>query len=114
MTKIKLPKEVVSIIYHCHQCGGKHTFGRDYFEELDIPELCPGCGTPFIQEDRYSRLEADTSEDLDAKKRDLLRKRGVLPDEPKPQDPNEIKERRMRALRDELARLESIEVNEDK
>jgi hypothetical protein len=102
-----LSADVVAVVYYCHACQGKHTYGRDYFTGTGkAPETCPNCSTPFVQEDRVLRVEADTSETLDAKRRDLFAKRGnALPSRPKPDDPKEIKRQRIQTLEAELQRL---------
>lgn len=105
--KEDLPADVLTVIYHCHNCGGKDTYGRDYFTQVGTPSNCQSCGTPYIQEDRIPRLESDTSDDLDAKKATLMARRGVVVDaKPKPIDPQEIKRQRVNELRAELDQLE--------
>lgn len=112
MSKIKaadLPVDLVAVIYYCHACDGKHTFGRDFMAETGAyPDACPACGAVFVQDDRVARVEADAPEDLEARKRDLFAKRGrALPVERKPDNPEEIRTRRIRTLEDELGRLKA-------
>ncbi|MGI5288019.1 hypothetical protein ACQEVF_32405 [Nonomuraea polychroma] len=104
---LQLPADLVAVVYFCHVCEGKHTYGRDYVTETGgLPTACPNCSTPFVQEDRVLRVEADTFEGLEAKKRDLFAKRGrALPGRPKPDDPKEIKKQRIHGLEEELRRL---------
>lgn len=107
MAKETLPAEVVSIVYHCHVCKSKHTFGRDYFSDVGTPDKCGTCDTPLIQEDRITRNENDTADDMSMKKDDLLRKRGEnVPVREKPDDPEAMKRQRIRELREEADRLE--------
>lgn len=104
---VDLPADLVAVVYYCHACGGKHTYGRDYMADTgSFPDACPACSTAFVQDDRVARVEADSPEVLEAKKLDLFAKRGqALPVEAKPDDPQEIREQRVRVLEAELNKL---------
>lgn len=104
-----LPADLVAVVYYCHACDGKHTYGRDYMAETgSFPDACPNCSTPFIQEDRVARVEADSPASLEAKKLDVFAKRGnALPVVRKPDDPQEIRKQRIRNLEAELDRLKT-------
>ncbi len=101
-----LPGNVEAIVYYCHACKSKSTFGRDYFTQVGTPDKCGTCGTPFLQEDRITRLKTDTFDDLSMKRDDLFRKRGEnIPVREKPQSPEEIKQQRIKDLENEIKRL---------
>lgn len=108
MAKETLPNDTVSVIYHCHVCHAKNTYGRDYFSDVGTPDKCLSCGTPYLQEDRIPRLDKDTPEDLESKRDALLGRRGVpVVPRPKPADPDEIKRQRISELDAELRRLKN-------
>jgi len=104
---VDLPADLVAVVYYCEKCDSKHTFGRDYMAETGaFPDACPGCGARLNQDDRVDRHEGDSAETLEARKLDLFAKRGrALPGRPKPDNPQEIKQQRIRDLEGELRRL---------
>ncbi|MFI9552656.1 hypothetical protein [Nonomuraea endophytica] len=105
----KLPADLVAVVYFCAGCGGKHTFGSDYFAESGKdPETCPGCGAALKSEDRVLRVVADDEVQMEAKKTDLFARRGqALPSRPKPADPGELRRQRVRELEKELENLKT-------
>lgn len=101
-----LPANVVAVIYHCHVCGSKHTYGRDYFTEVGVPAACTTCETPLIQDDRIPRLETDTPDQLSMKRDDLFRKRGLaVPVREKPKTAEDMKRHRIKELEDQIKML---------
>ncbi|WP_157251028.1 hypothetical protein [Nonomuraea typhae] len=108
--KLNLPADLVSAIYFCPACQGKHTFGAAYFTETGKdPDLCPGCSAPLKTEDRVLRVEGDDEALMEARKTDLFARRGLtLPARPKPADPGELRRQRVRELEKELEGLKSV------
>lgn len=107
--KADVPQGLVSVIYLCAQCGGKHTFGAEFFDNPanKLPDVCPNCADPFDHEDQVQRSETDTTEDLQMRMDDLRRKRGeTVPNRAKPEDPEEVKRLQIKALRDQADQLE--------
>ncbi|WP_157251134.1 hypothetical protein [Nonomuraea typhae] len=102
-----LPVDLVSAVYFCPGCGGKHTFGAAFFAETgQNPDVCPGCGAALTPDDRMFHVEADTEAELAQKKAALFARRDqALPATPKPADPEELKRQRIHNLEAELARL---------
>lgn len=101
-----LPADLVSVIYLCSRCGGKHTYGADYFVEIGVPERCPNCGDPFDQGDQIHRYEEDTPDDLLMKRDAVHHRRGnLVPTSTKPQDPGVIKAQRIKDLEREIVQL---------
>lgn len=106
MTPSPLPADVVSVIYLCPVCGSKHTYGRDYFDQVGNPDKCVTCETPLDQRDRIERGKNDDHESLLMKRDDLLRKRGEkVPVREKPQDPEALRSQRIKDLEGEIKRL---------
>lgn len=106
-----LPTGLVSVIYHCTNCSGKHTYGGDYFVEVGVPQTCPNCGHAFDQDDQIQRREEDTDEDLKMAHDDLRRKRGEsVPEVEKPEDPEVIKAQRIKDLEQEIDKLKGKSV----
>lgn len=107
--KSDVPQGLISVIYNCAQCGGKHTFGTEFFDDPQnkLSDNCPNCGNPYDHEDQIQRLATDTNEDLLMKRDDLRRKRGEkIPVIEKPIDPEEVKRLQIKALRDQADRME--------
>lgn len=109
--KADLDPDLDTIIYLCHNCGGKHTYGVDYFTEVGVPDKCPNCGTPFVQDDQIPRFKTDSDEDLRMKRDDLRRKRGEdVPIMDKPEDPEKIKQAEIERLENEIKKLKGQSV----
>lgn len=106
-----LPAGLVSVIYYCPVCRGKHTYGADYFVQVGVPEACPNCGTVFDQNDQVHAFETDTADDLLVKRDDLRRQRGEkVPMIEKPLDPADVKSQRIKDLEQEIAKLKGDDV----
>lgn len=106
-----LPKGLVAVSYWCTNCGGKHTYGGDYFVEVGAPTACPNCGHAFDQDDQVHRYDKDTDEDMRMKRDDLYRKRGErVPTVAKPDDPDALKAQRIKDLEQEIDRLKGEDV----
>lgn len=108
-TKLDLPADLVSVVYFCPACQGKHTFGAEYFATVGKdPEECPGCSAQLKPEDRVLRVLADDEARLEEKKTSLFARRGqALPTRPKPADPDDLRKQRVRELERELEGLKS-------
>lgn len=110
-----VPADAVAVIYYCHVCKGKHTFGPDYFTEVGTPDKCPNCGTSFEQRDKILRTSEDTDDQLDEKRDNLHRRRGEkIPKRERPADPEATKKARVKELRDEIDRLEGRDPKQPK
>ncbi len=106
IAKNDLPTGLVSVIYFCLNCGGKSTYGSDYFTEANPPTACPNCGAVFVQDDQIHRYDDESDDLLRMKRDDLHRARGekVLADT-KPDSPEAIKQARIAELDEEIKRL---------
>lgn len=106
VAKSDLPAGLVSVIYFCLNCGGKHTYGADYFVDVGAPSVCPNCGTAFEQDDQVQHYDDESDEVIRMKRDDLHRKRGELvPVDAKPDSPEALKKARIDQLEDEIQRL---------
>lgn len=109
--KSDLPAGLVSVIYYCLNCQGKHTYGSDFFVEVGAPSVCPNCGTVFNQDDQIHRFETDSDEDLSMRRDDLKRSRGETVEvEVKPDSPEKIKQAQIDSLQQQLDRLKGKSV----
>lgn len=108
-----MPADTLTVIYYCHVCKGKHTFGLEYFTEVGTPDTCPNCNTHFEQGDKILRTPEDTEDDLDHKRDELRRKRGEkVKIKERPADPAETKRARIKELEDEVKRLKGEDPKE--
>lgn len=112
--KADVPADLISVIYYCKNCKGKHTYGPDYFVEIGPPATCPNCSEPFDQDEQIHRLKRDTEEDeerfVKTKRDELYRQRGQeVPVEAKPEDPEVLKQAKIEALNREILRLKGQE-----
>lgn len=106
LAKADLPDGLVSVVYFCATCRGKHTFGADYFVEVGPPAECPNDGTSFDQADQIHRYDDEDDEKIKMKRDDLYLRRGeMVPPKPKPEDPEAIKRNRIEELNREILRL---------
>lgn len=106
IAKSDLPTGLVSVAYFCSNCGGKHTYGADYFTEFKPPATCPNCGNAFDQEDQVQRYDDEDDDKIRMKRDDLHRKRGeAVPKDVKPDDPEKIRQARIDDLQNEILAL---------
>lgn len=111
VAKNDLPAGLVSVIYFCLNCGGKSTYGSDYFVEVGAPAACPACSTPFVQNDQIHRYDDESDDLLRMKRDDLHRARGEkVPADTKPDSPEAIKQARIAELDEEIKRLKGESV----
>jgi DNA-directed RNA polymerase subunit RPC12/RpoP len=106
VAKNDLPTGLVSVVYFCSNCGGKHTYGADFFTDVGAPATCPNCSTPFDQDDQVQRYDDEDDDKIRMKRDDLHRKRGeAVPKSIKPDDPEKIKAQRIKDLEREIVQL---------
>ncbi len=106
VSKNDLPDGLVAVIYFCPVCGGKHTYGSDYFVQVGNPTACPNCATNFVQNDQVHHYDDESDDTLRMKRDDLHRARGEkIPIETKPDSPEKIKQARIADLENEILAL---------